>query len=55
MEYKHYENKIELKIGDTQKDNLIYHPTKFINPQWVYLPSDEKYQSLQKFIQESIN
>jgi len=48
-------NKIEIKIGDSQKDNFIYHPIKFINSQWVYLPSDEKYQSLQKFIQESIN
>lgn len=47
-------NKIEIKIGDTQKDGLIYHPNKFINSQWVYLPSDSEYKSLQEFINSSI-
>ena len=47
-------NKIEIKIGDSQKDGLIYHPTKFINSQWVYLPSDSEYKSLQEFINSSI-
>lgn len=44
-------NKIEIKIGETQKDGLIYHPNKFINSQWVYLPSDPEYKSLKEFIQ----
>lgn len=48
-------NKIDIKIGNNQKDGLIYHPTKFINSQWVYLPSDDKYLLLQNFIKESIN
>lgn len=48
-------NKIEIKIGDTQKDGLIYHPNKFVNSQWVYLPSDPEYKSLKEFINESIN
>lgn len=48
-------NKIDIKIGNSQKDGLIYHPIKFINPQWVYLPSDDKYLLLQTFIKESLN
>ncbi|MPN37580.1 hypothetical protein SDC9_185100 [bioreactor metagenome] len=47
-------NKIEIKIDDSQKDSLIYHPTKFINSQWVYLPSDKEYKALQDFINSSI-
>lgn len=48
-------NKIELKIGETAKDGVIYHPTKFINKQWVFIPVDENYQQLQDFIKTSIS
>lgn len=47
-------NKIDIKIGNNQKDGLIYHPTKFINSQWVYIPSDKDYKSLGEFINSSI-
>jgi len=53
-------NKIELQkseilVGTTAKNGLIYHPTSFINKQWVYVPSDKDYKSLQEFISKSIN
>jgi len=48
-------NKIEIPIGLTAKDGIIYHPLKFINKQWVYITADDKYQSFQEFIQNSIN
>jgi LCP family protein required for cell wall assembly len=48
-------NKIELEIGETAKTGVIYHPTKFINKQWVYIPVDDQYQKLQEFIKTNIN
>lgn len=48
-------NKIELEIGETPKTGVIYHPLKFINKQWVYLPVDDQYQKLQEFIKTNIN
>jgi len=48
-------NKIEIPIGITAKDGLIYHPLKFINKQWVYIPADDKYLSFQEFISKQIN
>jgi len=47
-------NKIEIKVGTTAKDGLIYHPTKFINKQWVFIPADKEYKSFQKFFSDSI-
>ena len=47
-------NNIDIKIGENQKDGLIYHPDTFINKQWVYLPSDQEYKSLKEFINNSI-
>lgn len=47
-------NKIEIPIGLTAKDGIIYHPLKLIEKQWVYLPSDDKYQAFQEFISKSI-
>jgi LCP family protein required for cell wall assembly len=47
-------NKIEIPVGTTAKDGLIYHPTTFINKQWVFIPSDKEYQQLQQFIDKSI-
>jgi anionic cell wall polymer biosynthesis LytR-Cps2A-Psr (LCP) family protein len=48
-------NKIEIPIGISAKDGIIYHPLKFINKQWVYITSDDKYQSFQDFISKQIN
>lgn len=44
-----------ISIGEDPKTNLIYHPKKFINSQWVYLPQDKDYSSLWGFISESLN
>lgn len=44
-----------ISIGEDPKTNLIYHPKKFINSQWVYLPQDKDYSSLHGFISESLN
>lgn len=45
----------QIPIGLSAKDGLIYHPPKFINPQWVFIPADKSYKQLQNFISESIN
>jgi LCP family protein required for cell wall assembly len=47
-------NKIEIKIGTSAKDGLIYHPTTFINKQWVFIPADKEYKSFQQFFSDSI-
>jgi LCP family protein required for cell wall assembly len=44
-----------ISIGEDPKTNLIYHPQKFINSQWVYLPQDKDYASLHDFISQSLN
>ncbi|MCX6726923.1 MAG: LCP family protein [Candidatus Shapirobacteria bacterium] len=47
-----YLNKIQInKINIT---NLIYHPATFINQQWVFIPQQKDYSSLQQFIQQSL-
>jgi anionic cell wall polymer biosynthesis LytR-Cps2A-Psr (LCP) family protein len=48
-------NKVDLPIGENAKDGVIYHPYRFINNQWVFIPSDKEYQQLQDFVQKSIN
>jgi LCP family protein required for cell wall assembly len=48
-------NKSEITVGTNAKNGLIYHPTTFINKQWVFIPSDKEYKALQDFIQNSIN
>jgi anionic cell wall polymer biosynthesis LytR-Cps2A-Psr (LCP) family protein len=47
-------NKIEIPIGTKASDGIIYHPLKFINKQWVFITSDDKYQAFQKFISDSL-
>jgi anionic cell wall polymer biosynthesis LytR-Cps2A-Psr (LCP) family protein len=47
-------NKIDIPIGLTAKDGIIYHPLKFINKQWVYITTDDKYQAFQEFISNQI-
>jgi LCP family protein required for cell wall assembly len=48
-------NKIEIPIGQNVKTGIIYHPLKYINKQWVFVTSDDKYQAFQEFIKNSIN
>ncbi len=47
-------NKIEIKVGTTTKDGLIYHPTTFVNKQWVFVPADKEYKAFQQFFSDSI-
>jgi LCP family protein required for cell wall assembly len=46
--------KKEITVGDTAADGLIYHPTTFINKQWVFIPADKDYQSFHQFFSDSI-
>ncbi len=46
-------NKIEIKVGTSAKDGLIYHPATFVNQQWVFIPADKDYKSLQQFFTDS--
>lgn len=47
-------NKIDIPIGTNSKNGVIYHPSIFINKQWVFIPSDKDYKSLQQFISDSL-
>ncbi len=47
-------NKIEIPVGQNATSGVIYHPTKFINKQWVFITNDDKYQSFQQFISNQI-
>ncbi|MFA7675973.1 MAG: LCP family protein [Candidatus Shapirobacteria bacterium] len=47
-------NKIEIPIGQNAKTGIIYHPLKFINKQWVFITSDDKYQAFQEFVFDKI-
>ena len=46
--------KKEITVGQTAKDGLIYHPTTFINSQWVYVPAEKNYSSFHQFFSDSI-
>lgn len=43
-----------VSAGEDQKTNLLYHPTKFINLQWVFIPQDNNYQGLHQYISQSL-
>ncbi len=47
-------DKKEITVGTTAKDGLIYHPTTFINKQWVFIPADKNYKSFQQFFSDPI-
>ena len=47
-------NKINIPTGEDSKTDIIYHPTKFINKQWVFITSTPEYQSLKNFISKSL-
>jgi LCP family protein required for cell wall assembly len=48
-------NKIDIPVGENSQDGIIYHPYRFINSQWVFIPNDQNYESLTNFIRKSIN
>lgn len=47
--------KTTIPTAEYPETAIIYHPNKFINPQWVYIPYDEKYEELHQFIKQSIS
>ena len=44
----------QISTGENPKIDLLYHPKKFINSQWVFIPQDKGYQALHQFISESL-
>jgi hypothetical protein len=46
--------KITIPTGENPKSDIIYHPVKFINKQWVYITSTPDYQALKNFISKSL-
>lgn len=46
--------KKEITVGESAKDSLIYHPTTFINKQWVFIPADKEYSAFHQFFSDSI-
>lgn len=47
-------NRFTLPTGENSTF-VIYHPQKFINQQWVFIPQDKDYKSFQQFISTSLN
>jgi LCP family protein required for cell wall assembly len=43
-----------VSAGEDSKTDLIYHPRSFINAQWVFIPQDKDYHSLQLYISQSL-
>jgi LCP family protein required for cell wall assembly len=43
-----------ISAGEDPKTDLIYHPKKFINAQWVFIPQDKNYLALQQYISQSL-
>jgi len=46
--------KITIPTGENPKTDIIYHPQKFINRQWVFITSTPDHQSLKNFISKSL-
>lgn len=40
--------------GENPKTDLLYHPVKFINSQWVFIPQDKEYKSFHQYISDSL-
>jgi len=47
--------KITIPTAEYPQTSIIYHPNKFINLQWVYIPLSENYKELHQFIDQSIS
>ena len=43
-----------ISTGENPETDLIYHPLKFINSQWVFIPQDKDYSRLQQYITKSL-
>ncbi|PIU73681.1 hypothetical protein COS78_00980 [Candidatus Shapirobacteria bacterium CG06_land_8_20_14_3_00_40_12] len=46
--------KIEIPTGENPKVDLIYHPLKFINKQWVFITATSDYSTLHDFVKKSL-
>lgn len=46
--------KISIPTDENPETDIIYHPTKFINKQWVFITSTPDYLSLKNFILKSL-
>lgn len=44
-----------ISSGEDEKKDLLYHPKKFINSQWVFIPHDKEYKQLHDFISQSLD
>jgi LCP family protein required for cell wall assembly len=43
-----------ISSGEDPKKDLLYHPFKFINSQWVFIPHDTEYSELKLYISKSL-
>lgn len=46
--------KITIPTGENPKTDIIYHPTKFINKQWVFITLTPDYKTLKDFVAKSL-
>ena len=44
-----------ISSGEDSTKDLLYHPTRFINPQWVFIPHTKDYRQLHDFISQSLD
>lgn len=44
-----------ISSGEDSKKDLLYHPLKFINSQWVFIPQDKDYKALHQYISSSLD
>lgn len=44
-----------ISSGEDPKKDLLYHPLKFINAQWVFIPQDKEYQAFHQYISDSLS
>jgi anionic cell wall polymer biosynthesis LytR-Cps2A-Psr (LCP) family protein len=47
--------RFSIDSGEDPKKNLLYHPTKFINTQWVFIPQDKEYKTFHQYISDSLD
>ena len=43
-----------INTGEDAKKDLLYHPTRFINSQWVFIPQDKDYRRFQQYLSQSL-
>jgi len=43
-----------INTGEDAKKDLLYHPVRFINSQWVFIPQDKDYRRFQQYLSQSL-